>query len=286
MTEGLRRPAHQGERAGGNVCASGSCGTVISASMAEIPPLWTFNHPMAGGGASYDGTNHVAILTQPAINQVGTIVYKHPIVADTMTAAFQMRIKWSPMDMSMAHADGMGFMLIKADGEANLDTAISTMAGSTLGMTMVRATGSATTLTGYGVEFDTYESVYMNPNGLCGEPKGVGEHINIDSLDLCPDAPGSNLPTSLTTMPVKGYKLSDGNWHQVAVRLAQGTLSVWFDPANPADLSAQPPVLAAPLPNFHAGDAYYLAFSGATGSAFEEHAIRNVTITFDTPHCL
>jgi hypothetical protein len=268
----------------GNVCASGSCGSELDAPMSTLPSLWTFN-AIAKGGASYDAINHVAVLTQAMIMQAGSIVYQHPIqlaADDSFDLTFDFQITFDTNTMTnptLAHADGFAFVMIKDDPTVpNGDTAVGPMAGSSLGMVGPQAHDSTVALGGFGVEFDTFESTYNNADGGCGEPKGIGEHINIDTLDVCQNEPASGLPTPVAT-PLH-VKLADNLWHNAHIRLAGGALSVWVD--GQADATAN---LSAALPGF-AGGLYHLGFTGATGSVVEEHAIRNVHFTFASPHCL
>jgi len=76
-----------------------------------------------------------------------------------------------------------------------------------------------------------------------------------------------NLPTTLAS----------GNWHSSSIQFANGTLTVILDGTTVISSYAIAGYVAAP---------YYFGFAGATGSYSELHEIRNVTITFATPHCL
>jgi hypothetical protein len=264
-------------------CATGICDSAIVASMATAPAAWTLN-----GGKSdpptWDATNQLLVLNKNAPNQSVSMIYKHPLVADAFTATFQLRVTWDTNTMTNPnryYGDGLGFVLIRNDPSvSDLDSAVSREPGSALGMIGLRAANSDTLLGGFGVELDTYGSDYMNANGACGESTSLGEHVNIDSLALCPDAPAASLPLPLAT--AAKATLADGKWHQATIRLAGGALSVWLD----ADAASAPPLVTGTLPNFAPGDGYFIGFTAATGSRSEEHAIKDVRISFGKPQCL
>jgi hypothetical protein len=267
----------------GVVCTVGVCGKSIVATMNEAPAAWTLNSGKTDA-PTYDAANKLLLLTKNQPNQSASLIYKHALVAAEFTASFQIRVTW---DMSTTtnpnryYGDGMGFVLIRNDARVpNIDTAVSREVGSALGMLGLRAANSDTLLGGFGVEIDTYASDYMNPGGACGETKDIGEHVNIDSLAQCTDAPAASLPLPLGT-PAR-FTVADGAWHRVTVRLAGGQLSVWID----ADAATAKALATAALPNFKAGDGYFLGFTAATGSRSEEHALKDVRIDFTTPTCL
>jgi hypothetical protein len=257
----------------GVVCGSGACGVTVAATMTSTPPSsWSFNvGPTAAGGAYYDSTVNLAVLSASANNQTGTIFYKDSIATDSFDARFEVR-----MTGGANHADGASFVLVKDDGSANIFTATG-IGGSGLAIASPVALGGSITLNGYAVELDTYDNDTVN--GACGESIN-GDHVNIDTLTACTTV-GGPVPSPVSSP--RAFTLVDGNWHRAHVQLASGQLSVTISDGTGADVSLFTNVA---LPGFHAGDHYFFGFSGASGGITERAELRNVTITFPSTRCL
>jgi hypothetical protein len=232
----------------GNVCASGSCGTALSASMTTQPADWQFN-----GSATWDNVVMSGVLTQNASTQAGSIIYKRALVADAFEVGFDFRITGSG-----SSGDGMGFV-IETDGNDQVGAG-----GGGLGMTGLH---------GYGVELDTF-------NSGCGDDNG--NHAAVNQLVPCGGAQPTKIRASTLLNTAIGI-LSDGDWWHGRVQLINGALTVRIDRNN----SNNSPVLAGvSLPGFVSGTPYYFGFVASTGTFTEKHEIRNVTVTFPTKHCL
>ena len=260
----------------GFVCASGTCGQALVASMTSgaAPPNWHFNaRPGASGGAFYDTSADVAVLTSDVTGQTATILYDHPIATDRFDAIFDFRILVS----SYPYADGMAFVLIKNNtAVAQIDTAVG-VGGGGLGMIAPSPQNSSAILSGYGVELDTYDN--DNPNGACGENIN-GDHVNIDTLASCATVSNGNLPTPLSQ--AQAYQLADGLWHTLTLHFASGQLSV----AITTNGTQTTLFTNVPLTGFQSGDSYFYGFSGATGGFSERAEVRNFAAKFPTPRCL
>ncbi len=260
----------------GFICASGVCGQSVVASMTTgaAPANWHFNtRPGSSGGAFYDTSVDLAVLTNDVTGQTATILYDHPIATDSFDATFDFRISVS----SFPYADGMAFVLIKNNSAvANIDTSVG-FGGGGLGMLAPSPQNSNALLSGYGVELDTYDN--DNPNGACGENID-GDHVNIDSLASCATASNGNLPTPLSQ--AQAFQLADGLWHTLGLHFAGGQLSVSITTNG----TAQTLFTNVPLTGFVSGDSYFYGFSGATGGFSERAEVRNVAVKFPTPRCL
>jgi hypothetical protein len=258
----------------GRICAAGTCGVTLAASMTTgaAPLGWSFN-PAAGGGAYYDTAASVAVLTDDLLWQTGTLLYQQPIAVDVFTASFDLRVSKSAAG---AFADGLGFVLIRDDPTvAGIPAAVG-LGGGGLGMVAPQVGASGTALTGFGVEFDTYGNDATTAG--CGETVN-GDHVNVDSLAWC-QLSGSVVPRPLAA--AQPVVLSDGAWHHVVVALGGGQLAVSMVIGG----TLTPIVTGAPLPGFVPGDSYYVGFSAATGGLSARHEIRNVAITFPSARCL
>jgi Bacterial lectin len=243
-------PTSDGNNCGGcgNWCATGVCGTTLSADMTTSPSGWKFN-----GSAVWDSSGPSARLTQANTESVaGTVVYVDPIVTDGFDASFQFRIGAN----GGGQYDGMGFMI-----QTTGPSAVGSNGGG-LGMSG---------LTGFGAEFDIYD------NGQCGD--GNANHVGIDSLDDC----GSGLLTSLFASPdlTGTVTLSDAQWHTATVQLSSGTMSVTVDGHAVAGILLQGFV---PGTRYYYGFAG--AIGGGSGSLGMQTEVKGVTITFPTPRCL
>lgn len=146
-------------------------------------------------------------------------------------------------------ADGMGLMF-----ETNGTNALGGGYGG-LGMAG---------LAGFGVEIDEYN------NGACLDDSV--NHVAIDSLTPC----GSGLPDSLVINDSPGATVADGNWHTMVVQVVDGSFTVTTDGTN--DFSSYP---AGGWTN----GLYYVGFAGGTGGLNNYHLVRNVSVSFPTPHC-
>ena len=257
------------------VCAAGKCGTEVTATMSgpNAPDGWSFNiGPNAGSGASYDGADSVAVLNQSVSQSAGSIFYRLPIATDTVDVRFDARI----IPAAGQHADGMTFVLVRADsGAGDIYTAVGG-AGGSLGMAAATAQNSSTPLSGYGVELDCYDN--DNPDSRCGESIR-GEHVNIDTLAPC-SAGESTLPTPVSA-PV-AMTLADGQWRTVAIHVENGQMSV----AISLDGTTTSVFSGVTLPGFVTGGSYFYGFTGATGLYTERHEIRNISFEFPTARCL
>ncbi len=238
----------------GNPCASGVCGTSLSAPMTSQPAGWAFN-----GSAVFDSFVSSAALTQGAVAlQAGTVLYSNPVAMDGMDATFGFRIGAG----GGGRGDGMGFVL-----EQNGPAAVGASGGG-LGM------GG---LTGFGVELDILD------NEACGDSSD--DHVGVDDLATCPAQAG--MPTSLFEADVTSVlDLGDGQWHQAEVTLSSGAFSLTID--------GTPIFSNVALTGVSAGPTYYVGFAGATGNSLTDDGgtggyrqeVRDVVITFPTPRCL
>ena len=146
-------------------------------------------------------------------------------------------------------ADGMGFML-----ETNGPTALGNSGGG-LGMS---------NLSGFGVELDEYD------NGACLDASA--NHTGIDSLAAC----STGIPTALVENDAPGFTIADATWHTMTVHVANGAFTV-----TAASVAQFPNYGPAAWSN----GKYYLGFGGGTGGSTNVHSVRNVSVTFASPHC-
>jgi hypothetical protein len=225
----------------GEICASGSCGTSLP-SWSAAPALWRVNgtaHIADGGFGPQTG-----ILTVVDAGQAGTLIYKNPIVTDSFTATFSFYIDGG------TGADGFGFMI-----ETNGPTAVGG-AGGDLGM------GG---LSGYGVEFDTYD------NRTCQD----GNHVAIDVLTGPPDS-GCVLQ-QIVSSPILSFSLR-GTPHQAVIQMTSGSFTISIDGTQ---------VLTGSVPKFVFGTSYYYGFGGGTGGLTDLHEVSPaLQVIFPTPRCL
>jgi hypothetical protein len=256
----------------GVVCASGKCGTTVSASMSTLPSDWTFNTAAgAASGSFFDNSKGVAVVTADSVNAVGSIMFQHPIAVDGFDARFDVRVT----HVASQYGDGMGFMMIKQNSAvARIDTAVG-ITGGGLGVMAPTANGSSTVLTGFAVELDSFDN---DSGNSCGETL-AGDHVNIDTLAQCFISSGS-VPTPVAT--AQATTLGDGNWHTVRVQLSAGRMTVTITQGN----TTRTLFNGVALPNFKSGDSYFFGFGGACGGLSERQELRNVSITFPTTRCL
>ena len=259
-------------------CSTGTtCGMTVNNPLSgTTQPLgWSFNTAVGVlGGAFFDTTNQVAVLTDDLTSRTGSIIYQNPIATDAFNLTFDFRITHAGTD----HADGMGFVLMKYDGTVvNGYTAVGG-AGGSLGMVQPLAAGASHPLNGYAVELDGYDN--DNPSSGCGETVR-GEHINIDTLAPCATGSNGTLPTPVGT--AQAFTLSDGAWHTAIIKLSSdGKMSVSIQ----TGANVFPILLDVPLPGFVSGDAYFYGFTGSTGGFSERHEVRNFSLTFPSQRCL
>jgi hypothetical protein len=224
-------------------CGAGTCGASISASMDGAPAGWTFN-----GSAHYDATAHTAVLTTASVDQVGTLWFGDAVIPDGMSASFRFRIS--------GRGDGMAFALQQTGVTA------AGMHGGGLGVAGLR---------GYGVEIDVYN------NMACGDADN--DHLAVDDLATCGS---SGIPTTIQAGPALlgsiGVDLADNAWHQCAVQLTGGAMSVQLD--------GHAVLTGVALPGYVAGQTYFLGFGGATAGVGAQQEVRDVSITFPTSRCL
>jgi hypothetical protein len=256
----------------GVVCGSGKCGTTVSAPMSSLPPDWTFNTaPGAASGSFFDNSKSVAVVTGDSVNAVGSIVFQHPIAVDSFDAKFDFRVT----HVASPYGDGMGFMMIKQNTSVSrIDTAVG-ITGGGLGIMAPTAQGSSTTLTGFGVELDSFDN---DSAGGCGETVN-GDHASIDTLAQCFITNGS-VPTPVST--AQATTIGDGNFHTVDVKLSGGKMTVTITQGTTTKTLFNGVI----LPGFKSGDLYFFGFGGACGGLSERQELRNVTITFPTTRCL
>jgi hypothetical protein len=235
----------------GNLCPTGSCGAVLSESLATEPTAWAFN-----GSATYNAYAPSAELTPVATYQAGTFVYEDPIVVDAFDVTFSFRLGLD----GGSRADGIGFMI-----EQSGPSAVGGV-GSGLGMAA---------LTGYGVEFDIFD------NEGCGDTND--DHVGVDELGACE---GGALPSPVIATGPLAIDLGDVHWHQAYVRLAAGAISATVD----GTLVVENAVLPGFEPGqpyyfgFAGATGGLSAPDGGSGGYRQE--VKDVVLTFPTPRCL
>lgn len=237
-----------------SIACTGTCGTTISEPMATSPSAWTFN-----GVASFNKYAPSAELTPVGNYLAGTVVYDDPVIVVDLDVTFSFRIGLQ----GGSRTGGMGFFLV-TDGAGALG-----QNGAGLGMAG---------LNGYGVELDIHNS------GSCGDVSD--DQVGIDDLTVCD--PSNNAPTSLFASPDLSAQvdLGDAHWHTCHISLVGGAVSVDVDGTSVATKVA--------LTGFQGGGQYYLGFAGGTGGALASDGgmggyrqeVRDVVITFPSPHCL
>ncbi|HEX8793733.1 MAG TPA: hypothetical protein VF765_22475 [Polyangiaceae bacterium] len=146
-------------------------------------------------------------------------------------------------------ADGMGLMF---------ETNGSSVVGGGFGGLGI------TGFSGFGVEIDEYD------NMSCLDDSA--NHIGIDTLDPC----ASGIPNSQVINDSPGITVADGNWHTMVVQVANGAFTVTAD--GNVEFSAY-------TPSGWANGNYYLGFGGGTGGLNNYHLVRNVNVSFASPHC-
>jgi hypothetical protein len=237
----------------GNVCATGLCGTSLSAPMSSLPAGWSFN-----GSASYNTFAPSAELTKASeFDQAGTFLYENPIVLDALNAKFEFRIGLQ----GGSRCDGMGFVI-----EQSGPTAVGAFGGG-LGMAG---------LTGFGVELDIFNNAYCSDTS--------NNHVGIDDLSICPDQAG--MPTSLFETDVSSVlDLGDADWHSAEITVASGAISLSIDDRPLMSGVALTGVSTAPYYlGFAGATGGLLADDGGPGGYRQE--VKDVVITFPTPRCL
>lgn len=108
---------------------------------------------------------------------------------------------------------------------------------------------------GYGVEFDTYQNSERSDRSP--------EHVA-----LIKDQSSNHLVSEILAPPT----LEDGRWHDLRIRFRAGIVEVFIDGTRRLD---------AAIPDFTAFDGYF-GFTSATGFAWNEHRIDNVSLSLPT----
>jgi hypothetical protein len=172
-------------------------------------------------------------------------------VIDAVTIQFDFSIGTDGASAgSFGLGDGMGMML-----ETNGKTAVGG-GGGLMGISP---------LNGYGVEISEYDHEACLDNS--------SNKVGIDSLASC----DSDYVPDLLAVSSPGANVSDGNWHTMAVTIDNGAFAVTVDGQSQSSLSYAPAGWSS--------GSYYLGFGGGTGGAAAYHRVRNVHVTYATPHC-
>jgi hypothetical protein len=230
------------------------CGLGFSAFTGAPPAGWTAN-----GNAVYDATNQAAQLTDlrgiaggGQVQEAGTFIYDNALAIDRVTIQFDFSIGTDGAPPSVfGEGDGMGMML-ETDGSTALGSG-----GGNMGISP---------LSGFGVEIGEYDhSVCLDQNT---------NHIGLASLAACPQNAG--VPDLYVVQNSPGINVGDGNWHTMSVQIDNGAFTVTADGH---------PELAGSTPSGWSSGSYYLGFGAGTGGAASYHRVRNVSVTFATPHC-
>jgi hypothetical protein len=119
-------------------------------------------------------------------------------------------------------------------------------------------------LNGYGVEIDEFN------NNECLDSNA--NHIGIDMLGGCNTA----FPNTLVVNNSPGFTVADGNWHTMIVNVTNGAFTVT------ANGTSQ---FTSYTPAGWTNMSYYFGFAGGTGGGWNYHRVRNVSVTYVTPHC-
>ena len=164
-------------------------------------------------------------LTEASGNEAGTAFYSDVLTVEKFFASFSIEISGG------GGADGMAFLFL---GETD-DTLVGGT-GSQLGLLG---------LTGYAVEFDTYNSgLYSDPNA---------NHVAVVATD----------DLSIYAADTSVVELSGTGSHDVEVYFDQGDIDVYFD----GSLSISTTIADYALTDLMFG------FSAATGAVTDEHAV-------------
>jgi len=179
------------------------------------------------GSASY--VPQYARLTQPLYNQRGSIFLNTALDATAFNASFDFYIGGG------SGADGLTFAWVQTPGLGS--------AGGYLGFQG---------LSGYMVEFDTYD------NGGW-EPSGFGEnHIAVSNT----------VTTYLAANTIAVPEMEDTGWHHVDIAFDNGDIEVYMDSVKYVDAT-----IAG-----YTGFGAYFGFTAATGGANNYHQIDNFSI--------
>jgi hypothetical protein len=252
----------------GTPCASGLCGTSLSAFKGSQTPSWNLN-----GSAKYDAVANTVVLAPGTANgQAGTAIYKDPITVDAFTVTFDFKLSTTA---GYTRADGIVFV-IETDGPTALGSAYGGF--GVLG------------LHGYAVELDIFDSGPCDP--------GNGNHAGIDVLSACSTNTGilSPIATSgdlydnnLDAGSDHGVgDIGDGGWRTATIQLANGAMSVSVTDPTTTMPVAVPGLQGVSLTGFTPGTPYYFGFGAGTGSnnLAARQEIRNVQVTFPSERCL
>jgi hypothetical protein len=86
----------------------------------------------------------------------------------------------------------------------------------------------------------------------------------------------TGLPNTLAVNNSPGIETDDGNWHTMVVSVVNGAFTVTADGNSE---------FTSYTPSGWSNGSYYLGFGGGTGGLANYHRVRNVSVTFVTPHC-
>jgi Bacterial lectin len=185
------------------------------------------------------------------VQEAGSWVYDHEIAIDTVTIQFDFNINAvGAYDNGFGAGDGMGLML-----ETNGSTALGG-GGGLMGISP---------LNGYAVEISEFDHEVCLDNS--------SNKIGIDSLASCTSG---DVPDLLVVNTSPGITVGDGNWHTVVVQIDNGAFTVTADGHTES---------SGYTPSGWSNGSYYLGFGAGTGGAAAYHRVRNVKVTFQTPHC-
>jgi hypothetical protein len=119
-------------------------------------------------------------------------------------------------------------------------------------------------LSGFGVVIGEYD------HQACLDQSD--NHIAIASLATC--AQGG--PDFLVVQNSPGITVGDGAWHTMQVQIAGAAFTITADGHSE---------FAGYAPAGWSSGSYYLGFGAGTGGSASYHRVRNVGVTFATPHC-
>ncbi|MFT5687123.1 MAG: hypothetical protein ACI8RZ_008080, partial [Myxococcota bacterium] len=179
-----------------------------------------------------NGADGFLLLTDASTSQLGTAFLTTPITANNFVATFTIEIGGGNT------ADGMAFLFL---GETD-PTIVGDCDGSCMG---------AYGLTGYGVEFDTYNSgaTYFDSDN---------NHLALIATDdFSVYASDSTIPT-----------LTDGGGYDVEVHFSEGDVDVYFDGGLSVSTTIKDYALTEIL----------FGFSAATGGLYDAHAVDDFSL--------
>lgn len=226
----------------------GACGTTCAAGGACGTGFTAFTGTQPAGWTANGNA------TYDTTNQAGQLTDANVAEAGTWVygralTVDDLSVQFDFFSGGGSGADGVGFML-----ETNGANAVGSNGGG-FGMSGLK---------GFGVEFDEFD------NAECLDDNA--NHSAIDSLTPC----GAGVPTSLVVNDAPGFTIGDGAWHKVDVHVVNGAFTVTAESVTQ---------FTSYVPAGWKNGAYYLGFGGSTGGTTNVHAVRNVTVSFTSPHC-